>query len=91
MRVGLNKWLMFKCQAITSIVILGHENLEFLSKMLPASAEWTSLLPGRAGRASVPSVNCCATCCTMPYLPTPVDSGPKAIFVCLSLIRGMGK
>lgn len=78
---------MFKCQAITSIVILGHENLEFLSKILPTSAEWTPLLPGRTGKASVPSVSCCAKSCIMPYLPTLVDSGLKAIFVCLSLIK----
>lgn len=82
MRVGLNKWFMFKCQAIASVVVLDHENLEFLSKVLPTSAERTPLLPGGAGRASVPSVSCHAKCWTMPCLPTLADRGPKA-FCCV--------
>lgn len=83
------KWFVFKCQVITSPVILGHDNHEFLSEAVPATAEWTPLLPGGAGRASVPL--CTAKCCTMPCLPTLVRSGPKAVFVCLGLIRAMGK
>ena len=36
-RAGLDKWLIFKCQAITNLVSLGHEKLEVPNKILPAS------------------------------------------------------
>lgn len=54
---------VFKCQVITSTVILGHDNHEFLSEAVPAAAEGTPLLPGGAGRASVPSVQPSAVPC----------------------------